>query len=178
MDAVLGAKTRRRKEAVGASKKKAAVKQLPSLDRLRHLFDYDGKTGLLTRRVSTSANARQGDTVGSRHNAGYLQLQLDGKKYLVHRIIWKLVTGEDPREFEVDHRNGDRSDNRWTNLRLATVSEQRGNRIVEGCQRHRDGYMVLFRKQYHGVYKTKEEAQSVYRKLAEAEWGEFAGHLR
>ena len=178
MDAVLGVKTRRRKQTVGASKKKASVTPLPSSERLRHLFAYDPDTGILSRRVSTAPNARKGQPVGSKHNAGYLQMQVDGKKYLAHRVIWRLVTGDDPGELEVDHKNGDRSDNTWGNLRLATKSQQRGNRVVEGCGRHRDGYMVLFRKQYHGVYKTKEEAQSVYRKLAETEWGEFAGHLR
>ena len=100
------AESRRRKESNGASAKKKTVKQLPSLERLQQLFVYDSQTGSLTRRVSTSANARQGDRVGSRHNAGYLQMQLDGKKYLVHRIIWKLVTGKDPEELEVDHKNG------------------------------------------------------------------------
>ena len=172
------AESRRRKESDGASAKKKTVKQLPSLERLQQLFVYDSQTGSLTRRVSTSANARQGDRVGSRHNAGYLQMQLDGKKYLVHRIIWKLVTGKDPEELEVDHKNGDRSDNRWENLRLATMSQQRGNRIVKGYIRHPNGFMVLFKHQYHGLYKTEEEAQSVYRRLAEAEWGEFAGHRR
>lgn len=71
MDPVFRTETRRRKETIRAIEKKAAVKQLPSLGRSQHLFDYDGETGLLARRVSTSSNARQGAEWGE--FAGHLR---------------------------------------------------------------------------------------------------------
>lgn len=47
--------------------------------------------------------------------------------YLVHRLIWKLVTGDDPGQMEVDHINRNRSDNRWCNLRLVSHSQNQNN---------------------------------------------------
>lgn len=53
---------------------------------------------------------------------GYVQANILGKKYLKHRVIWKMVTGEEPPE--IDHDNGLKWDNRWQNL---IASDRQGN---------------------------------------------------
>ena len=76
-----------------------------SYQRAHDLFEYEPAAGLLTRRVTTSSNARGGDVAGSSNGRGYLTVRIDGNKYVAHRIAWLLMTGEWP-DFEIDHING------------------------------------------------------------------------
>ena len=94
---------------------------------LDRLFIYDPKTGLVTRKVRTSNNVNIGDVVGSAHNMGYLTVQINKKVYLLHRIIWFMVYGKFP-ENDIDHINGDRSDNRLSNLRDVCHKENLKNK--------------------------------------------------
>lgn len=59
---------------------------------------------------------------------GYIQTYVSktGKKY-VHRIIWTMHNGDIPEGMQIDHLNGNRSDNRIENLRCASVTENRRN---------------------------------------------------
>lgn len=57
---------------------------------------------------------------------GYLCGRLFGKNYLAHRVIWLLQTGDWPAH-EIDHVNGNRSDNRLVNLREVTPQQNRRN---------------------------------------------------
>lgn len=85
---------------------------------MRELFSYDKKTGLLTRRVKVSQRTKIGDVVGTEHGDGYLRVMVNGKHYYIHRIIYAMVTGEQP-DF-VDHKDHNRSNNKWNNLRNVT----------------------------------------------------------
>jgi hypothetical protein len=57
---------------------------------------------------------------------GYLVVTINYRSYKAHRLIWIMNTGSGPSE-EIDHRNGDRADNRWCNLRPATKQENMWN---------------------------------------------------
>lgn len=86
-------------------------------------FSYDPETGVLTRLVTLSNRAVAGTEVSCRirvaYGKTYIQLQVKGRMYLAHRVIWLWVTGAPPSD-EIDHLDGDGTNNRWDNLRPAT----------------------------------------------------------
>lgn len=98
-------------------------------------------------RVATKRRAA-GEEAGYPNNIGYRQVMIGKKIYSVHRIAWAIYYGEHPNE-EVDHINGNRSDNRLCNLRLATSSQNNQNRRLS--TRNKSGVKGVFRvKQWSG----------------------------
>lgn len=100
---------------------------LPDLETLHANFRYDPETGHLwwkTRRKRRRFDEPAGKLDCS---TGYLKVTLDYAHYYAHRLIVKMVTGDDLTESQVDHKNLQRGDNRWENLRVATVSQNRCN---------------------------------------------------
>lgn len=67
-----------------------------------------------------------GKRAGSIRPDGYLEIRINGKLYMVHRIVWALANGAWPSQ-QLDHINGDRSDNRLENLREASNAENARN---------------------------------------------------
>lgn len=96
------------------------AKPLPSQDYLNKVFAYSIVTGELRRR-------KTGKIAGSLCKSnGYRMVGVINRNVLVHRVIWKMVTGVDPRF--IDHESLDKTDNSWLNLRECTKSENQGNR--------------------------------------------------
>ena len=94
---------------------------LPPADALRRTFRYTPETGVLVRRSN-------GRPCASNNGKGYIQVSVAGRAYYAHRVIWVMMTGEPLAcDIEIDHKNRVRDDNRWTNLRRATITQQRGN---------------------------------------------------
>ncbi len=74
------------------------------------LVRYEPNTGEFFRKGSDEPIS-----VKSHDKRGYIKFRVSGKKYFSHRIAWILMTGKWP--IEVDHINGIKSDNKWSNLR-------------------------------------------------------------
>jgi hypothetical protein len=115
-----------------------AAKELPAQDVLRQLLDYNPETGALTwkaRDLATFKDVRSGRNWNTKYagqpalaafnSFGYRHGQLMGAHVRAHRVIWKIMTGEDANT--VDHINGEPSDNRWCNLRNVSLSENMKN---------------------------------------------------
>ncbi len=100
----------------------------------REFFDYNPKTGALTWRRWFNVH-RRGDPVGG-PTRGYLQVTILRKTYLVHRLCWMVQAGEEPPPI-IDHADGDGMNNRWSNLREATVSQNAFNRAFRKVPRGR-----------------------------------------
>jgi hypothetical protein len=112
---------------------------MPTQAYLRECFDYDPETGILRWKVRPLAhfkNAHGMNSFNAQHAErecrrpmpkGYLTVNIAGRSYLVHRLVWKLTTGQEPTG-EIDHKNGVRDCNRWDNLRDATHQQTAINR--------------------------------------------------
>lgn len=158
-------------------------------DTLKEVMRYEPETGLLYRIAEHTRSGKlkpvKERITGRYTKKGYLSCGIRGKSYLVHRLIFLYMTGSLPTKM-VDHINGNRSDNRWTNLRLADIYQNGFNR---GKQRdNKSGYkgvvkrknrwiaqMTFHRHVIHlGMFATKEEAAKCYNDNAILYHGEFA----
>lgn len=165
-----------------------SAKALPSAAHLRALLRYDRRTGTLFWRERADAppgwNARfAGQAAGTRTGWGVAIVVKGHKALLAHRIIWKMVHGEDP--VEIDHRDGDPLNNRLRNLRPATrLQNMRNTRRRPGAS----GYLGVTRRgrrwtakisvggrfKWLGTHDTPAAAHAAYRRAARKHFGAFA----
>lgn len=97
--------------------------------RLKELLHYCPETGVFVWVVKPRKNMELGDVAGSVNGCGYVQIQIDGKLYLAHRLAWLFVNGKLPPSL-IDHINRQRADNRICNLRIATTTENLQNASI------------------------------------------------
>jgi hypothetical protein len=123
--------------------------ELPPIEHLKTLLDYNPETGQLiwrSRPFTSKANGifnvkHAGKEAGALESWGYRQIRIDGRLTMAHRIIWKMMTGKNPPE-QLDHINGDVSDNRWSNLRDATAEQNAWNRRIN--RNNTSGYPCIY----------------------------------
>lgn len=153
-------------------------------ENVRDLLHYDPETGVFTR-------LKTGKPTGRVSWCGYIEFDIWTHQYKAHRVAWLYMTGRWPTG-NVDHKDGDRQNNRFSNLREATPTQNTFNaaprtakksslpRGVRQCHRS-VSYQAEISKQgkkvYLGRYETPEEASEVYQLAAELLHGEFAYHL-
>lgn len=117
-------------------------KDLPDQTLLSELLSYDAASGVLTwkprseelgakyglsRKIIRFWNTLySGEEAATRLRHGYVGVTIFGQKYFAHRVIWKMVYGNDPDH--IDHISGDKGDNSLSNLRDVTAAENQRNR--------------------------------------------------
>lgn len=149
------------------------------------LLDYDPETGLFRWRAPRSTR-KTGQPAGWPRSRGYIGICIDGKTFDAHRLAVLYQTGAWPSD-DIDHINGDKSDNRWQNLRPATRAQNHANKTVrkdnklgvKGVYRNeRGGYRASIQVKgkviYLGSFATIEDAAKAYAERAAIEYGEFA----
>ena len=167
-------------------------KPMPPIEELQKLFDYDPATGFFTWKIKFSNRPiKPGDRAGGlrgKTDKKYISLKCQGRSLQAHRVAWYMHYGEDPGQMHVDHINGDSTDNRICNLRLATDQENSQNRKLgkNNTTGFKGVYSSYLRtKPYEGVvwidgkkkivgyFKTAQEAGDAVKKAKEKLHGEF-----
>ena len=156
-------------------------------ERVRELLNYAPETGVFTWRVNRGGTANSGSVAGHIDQDGYGRICVDGPHYVASRLAWLYMTGNEPPN-TVDHRDLNKVNNRWSNLRAATVLQNMRNRSkyrnntsgFKGVCRHKPGgkfkaqISVNGRRVHLGCFDTAEAAYAVYCEAAKKLHGEFA----
>lgn len=156
-----------------------------SQERLQEVLHYSMQTGVFTWKIVPRQKPYLlGKEAGCLSPAGYKMIRVDGELYRAHRLAWLYVYGRWPAD--VDHANGDKADNRLSNLRECTMSQN-----IANARRRRDntsGHKGVWRENsswtaeiWHkgkkhrvGVFKSLEQAVSARAEAAARLFGEFA----
>ena len=153
--------------------------------KLREMLSYDMTTGVFIWRQNVR-RAKAGQEAGVKRPDGYLIITFNQRSYRAHRLAWFYVYGEWPRG-ELDHINCDPSDNRISNLRVATRAQNVANtrrkcssgNMLKGVTPARDGvrYKAQIRvngkNTYLGTYDSELTAHRAYCEAAKKEFGAF-----
>lgn len=100
---------------------------LPTVRQLRQLLSYEPESGVLRWRVTRGSRAKVGGVAGSIDaDTGYVRITINYRRFLAHRVAWAICHGKWPSAF-MDHRDGNRKNNRINNLREANLSQNSRN---------------------------------------------------
>lgn len=97
-------------------------------EQLKELLLYSPKTGLFIWRVNKARRIKKNSIAGYNQN-GYTIIQINNKQYRANRLAWFYMKGYWP-EYEIDHKDRIRNNNKWDNLRHVTPSCNAKNRNI------------------------------------------------
>ena len=161
-------------------------------EKLKALVSYNQETGMFSRRGKRKSYGA-GTAIGHPSARDRVQIYVEGRRYYAHRLAWLYAYGEWP-TFEIDHIDGDPTNNALRNLRPATRSQNNANSRLKNnntsglkgvslCLHSRErGYQNIWRASITidgrarnlGRYRTPQEAHAAYLKAAAEAFGEFA----
>lgn len=156
-------------------------------DRLVELFDLYENGHFINR--TSRGRAKEGERAGAATGHGYRRIIIDYVKYYEHHLVWFYVHGIWPDE--LDHKDGNRSNNAPTNLRLSTrsnnvansdrptgISGLKGAYLDQRTMKWFSKIQLGMQTIWLGTFDTAEEAAQAYAEAAERYHGEFAFHNR
>lgn len=157
-------------------------------ERLCEVLKYNKEDGCFTW-IKTKKRVKAGQVAGRLNQKGYRQIVIDGNYYMAHRLAWLYMHGHFP-AFHIDHINGVKDDNRFSNLREASSAEN--NRNVRISSRNTSGVKgVSFSKDigkwkaychdgevnvHLGYFSEIRDAERMVREYRVKFHGEFANH--
>lgn len=155
--------------------------------RLRVLVRYEPETGefYLRERLNYRGEPLPSRRIGHGSGNGYRYVSIEGRRYGAHRLAWLYMTGRWP-EHQIDHRDGNRANNAFGNLREATMLANSGNRGPN--KNNRSGYKGVFahgsrwaaqisingRHTHLGIFDDPAAAGAAYERAAREHFGDFA----
>ena len=156
-----------------------------TIERLKHVINYHAETGAMTWRIRKGKQPA-GKQVGTDKGNGYLQVEIDGKLYLVSRLAWFYVHHAWPTK-HIDHIDRNTSNNRINNLREADDQQNGANRTRQ--KNNKIGIKGVYWSEIHQRWiaqckggrrrivkycKTPEAAKDAYAVMAKELHGEFS----
>lgn len=143
--------------------------------RLRECVHYDPETGAFTRKIRLAHRHQVGDDAAHPMSHGYMRVAIDNKRYLAHRVAWLYMHGEWPRG-DIDHIDGNRANNRISNLRdvdhstniqniRAAKSNSRSKLLGAFCNNFGTWYSRIKVKEkmiYLGTFPSAEKAHAAF----------------
>lgn len=160
---------------------------LPALNILKEYFmlDETSPSGLTWIKSDTN-RIKPGFVAGSKGR--YWQVKFKGKDYGVHRLVYFLYHEQNPKDFDVEHKDGNKLNNEITNLRLAT--RQLNNANTRSAKNSSSKYKGVswnkklnkwsvcitkdYKQLYLGLFTCEEQAALTYNKHAKLLYGEYA----
>lgn len=172
------------KKEVGNAQSVNDASQAEWAKRVRELLNYDPETGIIRWRVDRYCwggrrrHIEAGQIAGtlSKQN-GYRFINIDNRPHPAHRLAWVWMRGEYP-QADIDHLNGRRDDNRWSNLRDASrlinlqnirrpkANKKHGNLLGTAWHAKSKAWRALIkvdgRQKCLGYFKTEPDAHKAY----------------
>jgi len=151
---------------------------------VKNILHYQPDSGVFTWKMVCGRRAPIGGVAGCIGTQGYRIIGIQGTRYKAASLAWLYIYGEWP-EYCIDHINGNKADDRLSNLRKASRSENLFNRGVFSNSLSGIKGVGLFRgkwkaccysngkRKWLGFFPSKEEAVKAYRDYAEKEHGIF-----
>ncbi len=139
-------------------------------------LSYSPETGEIYWLATGKGRGPLGQQAGVVNNSlGYRVIGFRNRRHYAHRLAWLIVHGAWP-DGQIDHINGDRTDNRIENLRCVTHAQNQMNRhnprpnkhgfrgldVCAKTGRYRARLVVGKVKYNLGVHDTPEQAHQAY----------------
>ena len=145
-----------------------------SPEEVADILKYDSESGIFTW-IKPRPKVRVGNIAGSLSADGYVRVTIYHRRYMAHRLAWLFTYGQWP-PHEIDHIDGNRSNNKACNLRLSTSAEN--NQNISLGKNNKSGYLgvgwlassnawraqiqVSGKNKYLGLFSTAELAHAAY----------------
>lgn len=153
---------------------------------LRLRYDYSEEKGGLINKIEFNWKNKVGERIGYIHSRGYVHVNIKGMVYKEHILVWNYFNGDVPNDMQIDHIDGNRSNNRIENLRICSSFDNQHNRkknknntsgykgVTKVKNRWTAEIMCNSTKHRLGIFDTKELAAIAWNEASIKLHGVFA----